>query len=152
MTRSTDEINRYIAAHSDTETDAKIAKHLNMSEAAVRGRRRRMGAHKSLHPPKTKYKPVTHLVIPDTQVKPGVPTDNIRWIGQYIADTRPDVIVNLGDFWDMPSLSSYDKGKKTFEGRRYKADIKAGNDAFHLLDDPILQTPDYQPRHCSKIR
>lgn len=78
----------------------------------------------------------THLVIPDTQVKPGVPTDHLRWIGQYIIDKKPDVIVHLGDHWDMPSLSSYDKGKKAMEGRRYTEDIKAGNAALRLLDSP----------------
>lgn len=146
MARSNDEINKYILAHSGTETDAKIAKHLGMSEAAVRGRRRRMNAVKPTHPAKREYRPVTHLVIPDTQVKEGVPTDHLRWIGQYIADTQPNVIVHLGDHWDMPSLSSYDKGKKQFEGRRYKKDIEAGNAAFALLDDEISKADGYHPR------
>lgn len=79
----------------------------------------------------------THFVIPDTQVKPGVPTDHLRWIGRYAAERRPDVIVHLGDHWDVPSLSSYDKGKKQMEGRRYKADVQAGNDGMALLSAPI---------------
>ena len=33
-------------------------------------------------------KPRTHLVIPDTQAKPGVPTDHLGWIGEYILDRR----------------------------------------------------------------
>ncbi len=45
--------------------------------------------------------------------------------------------MNIGDFWDMPSLSSYDKGKAAMEGRRYVKDIEAGNIAFSLLDGPI---------------
>lgn len=107
----------------------------------------------------------THLVIPDTQVKPGVPTDHLRWIGKYIVDRKPDVIVHLGDHWDMPSLSSYDKGKKQFEGRRYKKDIEAGNAALKLLTNPtekynLTATPSkkYKPRlvflrgnHCYRI-
>lgn len=79
----------------------------------------------------------THLVIPDTQVKPGVPVDHLRWIGAYILDRRPDVIVHLGDHWDMPSLSSYDRGKRAMEGRRYAADIEAGNAAFDLIEAPM---------------
>lgn len=78
-----------------------------------------------------------HVVIPDTQVKPGVPVDNLRWIGLYIADKRPDVVVHLGDHWDMPSLSSYDKGKKAMEGRRYRADVDAGNEGMALLNAGI---------------
>jgi hypothetical protein len=79
----------------------------------------------------------THLIIPDTQAKPNVPTDHLGWIGQYILDKKPDVIVHLGDHADMESLSSYDVGKKTFEGRRYKADIEAANEAFDILCDPL---------------
>ena len=81
----------------------------------------------------------THLVIPDTQAKAGVPTDHLHWIGRYILDRRPDVIVHLGDHWDMPSLSEYDRGKIQFEGRRYKEDIQAGNEAFAIITKYIRQ-------------
>lgn len=81
-----------------------------------------------------------HLVIPDTQVKPGVPTDHLRWIGRYIMHIKPDRVIHLGDHWDMPSLSSYDKGKRAMEGRRYSDDIDAGNAAWKLLTDPITRS------------
>lgn len=77
------------------------------------------------------------IVIPDTQVKLGVPMDHLRWAGEYIAELKPDYIVHIGDHWDMPSLSSYDKGKKSFEGRRYKDDISSGNEAMDILLEPI---------------
>lgn len=83
-----------------------------------------------------------HVVIGDCQVKEGVPTKHLTWIGQYIVDqfAEQDVaIVHVGDFWDMPSLSSYDKGKKQMEGRRYKADIAAGNRGFDLLNEPLAK-------------
>lgn len=79
-----------------------------------------------------------HLVIPDTQVKPGVPLDHFTWIGRAIMDYRPDVIVHIGDHWDFPSLSHWDKGKpKEMEGRRLKNDIDAGNEAMRLLLKPL---------------
>src|SRR5574340_1836179 len=81
--------------------------------------------------------PRTHMVIPDTQVKEGVPTEHLEWIGRYAAEKKPDVIVCLGDFADMPSLSSYDKGKKSFEGRRYTKDIDATQQAMVRLMTPI---------------
>jgi len=59
------------------------------------------------------------VVIPDTQVKPGIDYTYLSFIGKYLVDKKPDIVVHLGDHWDMPSLSSYDIGKKTFEGRRY---------------------------------
>jgi hypothetical protein len=82
---------------------------------------------------------VIHVVIPDTQVRRGVPLDHLRWVGKYIAERaakRPGAllrIIHLGDHFDMPSLSSYDKGKKAMEGRRYIADIQAGIYGFDLL-------------------
>lgn len=83
----------------------------------------------------------THVVIPDTQVAPGVPLDHLKWIGQYIVDEfagKPNVkIIHLGDHADMESLSSYDQGKKEMEGRRYKADIGAANYGFELLNKAI---------------
>lgn len=85
------------------------------------------------------------LVIPDTQVKPGVPLEHLTWAGKYIAEKRPDYIVHLGDHWDMPSLSSYDKGKKCFEGRRYKADVAAGNLAMDMLTREYRKIRGYQP-------
>jgi len=78
-----------------------------------------------------------HLVIPDCQVKPNNSVDYLRWIGEYAVDKKPNVIVCIGDFADMPSLSSYDVGKKAFEGRTYKADIKAVHKGMKALMSPI---------------
>lgn len=80
---------------------------------------------------------ISHLVIPDGQVKPGVPLEHWTWIGQYIVDMKPNVIINIGDFADMESLSFYDRGKATFEGRRYKEDIKAAGKAMRMLLAPL---------------
>lgn len=78
------------------------------------------------------------LIIPDSHSKPGVSNERFTWLGRLAADWRPDVIIHLGDAWDMPSLSSYDVGKKSFEGRSYKADLAAGHEAFDLLDKEII--------------
>lgn len=78
-----------------------------------------------------------HLVIPDTQVRPGVPIDHLGWIGRYIVDKKPDVVVHLGDFADMESLSTYDKGTKKHEGKRLLADIAASKRAMAVLLQPL---------------
>ena len=88
----------------------------------------------------------THLIIPDCQVHEGVPTEHLDWVGKYIAAKRPDVIVCIGDFADMPSLCSYDKGKKSFEGRRYVNDIEAARAAMDRLTSHWRDIPDYKPR------
>jgi hypothetical protein len=66
-----------------------------------------------------------------------VPLNHLLWLGDYIADKRPEVIVHLGDHYDMESLSHYDKGTKRAEGRRYAADIAAGNFGMNLLLRPV---------------
>lgn len=81
----------------------------------------------------------THVIIPDTQIKPGVPIDFLEWIDRYIVDSLGDrsnlKVIHLGDHADMPSLSMYDKpGSKEMEGRRYAADIEAANAGFDLLN------------------
>ena len=53
----------------------------------------------------------SHLVIPDSQVKYGESYEFLSWIGKYIVEKRPDVVVHLGDFADMESLSSYEIGR-----------------------------------------
>lgn len=83
------------------------------------------------------------FVIPDTQIRSGDDTTFLRAIGNYIVDKKPDIIVQIGDWADMPSLSSYDFGKRQFEGRRYRDDIKAANDAMDVLLRPLK---DYQAK------
>ena len=86
------------------------------------------------------------IVIADTQCKPDEKLEYMTWIGKYIADSQPDIIVHIGDHYDFPSLSFYDKGKKSFEGRRLKADIEAGNEGLRLLMEPINTVKGYSPR------
>ncbi len=83
-----------------------------------------------------------------------MPTDHLSWIGQYIVDEFHDEdieIIHLGDHADMPSLSSYDEGKKEMEGRRYHEDIEAANHAFDVLNAPLedlneRRAHDHKPR------
>lgn len=100
----------------------------------------------SLPPEKSTSSSVKVLVIPDTQTKADVNTDHLQYIGEYIADKRPDVIVHIGDHYDMPSLSSYDQGKRQFEGRRVRTDLDAGKRAMDRLMNPIAAASGYNPR------
>jgi hypothetical protein len=85
-------------------------------------------------------KPLRILCIPDAQVKEGVPLDHLTWAGKAIVDYRPDVVVNLGDFADMPSLSTHDKaGSKYFEGKRYTKDVEVVKEAMSMLLAPLKE-------------
>ena len=92
-----------------------------------------------------------HIIIGDTQVKPGHDLTYMAAIGQYLADKRPDVIVHIGDHYDFESLSSYDRGKKAFEGRRLIADIRAGNEGMALMMAPIIELQERQRANKKKV-
>ena len=81
----------------------------------------------------------THIYIPDTQITPDSPTDHLTWIGKYIVEQKPDVVVMAGDFADMESLSSYDRGKRQFEGRRYNKDIQCAREGMQRLMSPLQE-------------
>lgn len=91
------------------------------------------------------------LVIPDTQVKEDVPLHHIQELANYIVEERPNVIVHIGDHWDMPSLSSYDKGTARAEGRRVRADINAGNEAMQILLQPLRALQSLQRSNRKRV-
>ena len=74
----------------------------------------------------------SHVMIPDTQVHPGCKTDHIQWAAEFIKEYKPDKVIIIGDWWDMPSLSYWSK-KIEAEGQRYKEDIEAGMDAMAMF-------------------
>ena len=99
----------------------------------------------SLLNPKRKRNP-TIFVIGDTQCKQGIDLEYMHWIGAYIARKKPDIIVHLGDHYDMASLSSYDKSTLSAEGRRVQLDIEAGDEGLAILQQYIDDVPEYNPR------
>lgn len=66
-----------------------------------------------------------YMVVPDQHAVAYSHNDRADWLAGLTIDLKPDVVVNMGDAADMESLSSYDKGKRSFAGRSYKADINA---------------------------
>ena len=57
------------------------------------------------------------LLIPDTQVKENVDLTHLTALGNFIVHKKPDIIVHIGDHYDMPSLSSY-ASRKEQESKR----------------------------------
>ncbi len=83
--------------------------------------------------------PIKHLVLPDVQAKDGIDFKYLTAIGNYIVAKKPDVIVCIGDFADLESLSSYNRGLKSFEGRSYQKDIWAAREAMDALLTPMYE-------------
>lgn len=78
-----------------------------------------------------------HFILPDVQAKPENDFSYLERIGRYLVEKQPETIVCIGDFADMASLSSYDRGTKNFEGRRYVKDIEAAQEAMQTFLAPI---------------
>lgn len=78
-----------------------------------------------------------HLVIPDAHTTPDTNNDRFVWAANLAIERQPEVIICLGDLADMESLSSYDKGKKSFEGRRYSRDVEAAQDALRRFNQQL---------------
>ena len=77
-------------------------------------------------------------VIPDAQIAAGVPIEHLRACGNYLTEIRPDVIVNIGDFADMPSLSTYNQaGSLEAEKTRYLNDLAAVKHSMMTVLAPI---------------
>ena len=72
----------------------------------------------------------THLIIPDPHVKMGISNDRFIWAGKFARELKPDVIICLGDWVNMDTLSHFDRGKKAFEGRRYNKEIEHAEEAL----------------------
>lgn len=87
-----------------------------------------------------------HLFIPDTQVQPGVRTNHITALGNYIEHWRPDVIVIAGDWYDMKSLCVYDRDLADVTQRRYASDLEAGDVALRAMMKPWKDIKKYKPR------
>lgn len=73
-----------------------------------------------------------HIFIPDTQVKPDVPTQHIEALGNYLEEKRFEKIIVAGDWWDMRATSNWNSPHEQ-EGLRVIDDIQAGKKAMSLL-------------------
>ena len=92
------------------------------------------------------------IVIPDTQVKSGVPTDHLEALGNYIIDKKPEVVVHLGDHFDMPSLGQHNsKGHIIYEGARMLSDLEAGWSGMDALLSPLFKYNDIQAKNKQKL-
>lgn len=90
------------------------------------------------------------LVVPDSHANPFDKNDRYDLLGRFILDRKPEVVVDIGDWADMPSLSSYDKGKRSFEGRRYKEDIASCVDAHERTWAPTKEYNDRAKKNRDK--
>lgn len=88
----------------------------------------------------------THLFITDPHAHYQHDNKRAEYLGHLINNTKPDTVIFGGDIWDMPSLSAYDKGKRSFQGRTYRADIDSGLDFLDRTFSIVKAQKKRQPR------
>lgn len=73
-------------------------------------------------------------VIPDSHAHPKFKNDRALWLGNYLYETKPDLVIHLGDSADMDSLNSYDRNnRRAFQGKSYRDDINSHLDFMEKL-------------------
>ena len=92
-----------------------------------------------------------HLVIPDSHSMPSHNNDRFEWLGKFIFDLKPDVVIDIGDSADMESLCFWDKGKRGYDTRSYLDDIECYQDAMEKLWHPFKRNKKKMP-HRIKTR
>ncbi len=146
---------QYVEAVKKYGSYKAAARALGVADSTLRQSLSYLKKKCGIRPEATQKDNIKILVLPDSQVKPDEDYAFLHCQGMYIVDKKPDIIVDLGDFADMPSLSSYDKGKRSYEGRRYKNDIEAARTAMKTRMKPVrdynlrqleLGLPIYRPR------
>lgn len=85
------------------------------------------------------------LVIGDSHAHPDFSNERFTWLGKLIHDTKPDVVVNIGDLADMPSLCAHAHAKE-LEGGRYTADCNAAIDAQERIFHEVRKHKKKLPR------
>jgi len=92
------------------------------------------------------------LVIGDCHLEPNQPIDRFRWLGRFIAEEQPEVIVQIGDFVSLDCLSHWDYNHRArMEGRRYKDEITYAQKALHALEQPVRNLNAVNKRNKKKL-
>jgi len=79
--------------------------------------------------------PVRRVIgIGDTHWHPGMDFEHMTWIGRFVATTRPDNVVHIGDAMDFESCEFHSAPGSGSQIRRpaFIEDIEAGEDALSL--------------------
>lgn len=76
----------------------------------------------------------TAVVLTCAHSTPEVSNERFTWLGKFLFDLKPDYVVDLGDFYDLKSLNSYDtRYPQAIVSQSYQSDIEHGLDSQERL-------------------
>ena len=72
------------------------------------------------------------LVIGDSHASPGESNHRFTWLGRFLVEHQPAIVVDIGDWWSMDSLCSFEEKKnpRDYHNQSYMEDIQAGIDGM----------------------
>ncbi|RWI33387.1 MAG: hypothetical protein EOR13_17690 [Mesorhizobium sp.] len=88
----------------------------------------------------TKDLPVRRMVaIGDLHLKPGMEIEHFRWVGRYVAETRPDNVLQIGDFFDFESCEMHSAAGSASQMHRpsFLEEMGAGEDALEAYHSEV---------------
>jgi len=92
---------------------------------------------------KIKKETITICAIGDYHDCPGQDKSRIKWFARYIADTNPDLVVQIGDFADWNSLSKHEKpGTIGYADKpAFVDDLESAEEALSLFRKTLKDGP-----------
>ncbi len=91
------------------------------------------------------------LCVFDSHGHPEYNNKRFDYLAPLIIDEQPDIVVHGGDGADMPSLASYDKGKRSFVGRSYAKDVNSFLDGQERMWYPVKKRKKKMPKRVYLI-
>lgn len=101
------------------ETDAKRAMQATETRLRIRVSHAR---------PRGPAETIKVCAIGDVHDSPSIPKDRARWMGKWVADIKPDMVIQIGDLLTMDSLNGH-VGNDTWTGRAkpaFEQDMASG--------------------------
>jgi hypothetical protein len=95
---------------------------------------------RAYNPNTTRDLPARRVVaIGDLHRKPGMPIEPMTWIGRYVTETRPDNVIQIGDFLDFGSCEFHSAPGSASQAKRpsFQEDIESGYDAMEAYHKEV---------------
>lgn len=143
----------------------------NRVAAAPEKPRIRVAAATPEQPPPPPVRPIYRIAAPrpdgkgktvvaaigDAHDSPNLDKARFRWIGRWIADLRPDCVVQIGDMFSFDSLCRY-APNDTLEGKAkpaLKQDLASAKEALAVLNDGLggyrVEKHITEGNHCARL-
>ena len=91
---------------------------------------------------------ISVIAIGDYHDCPGQDKTRMKWIARCVADSSPDMLLQIGDFGDWDSVSKHNPGSVTHNSRPpFQDDIESLEEVFHTYNSILPNGPPKRSTH-----